>query len=110
MINLEPVAQLVAWVINDYGHIQSHLKRGWLQLEDYNVFKKQIHQIHGQHGHIGRNIEVQFNHWIDKKVHFRIKPDGELNIITFEKFSKCVWNYLKNQKSDYDNYEQLSLF
>lgn len=103
---------LVDWAVNEYGSIQHFLKNGWLQLDDYNLFIKQMKDIHYNnfHGHHSEEIEVRFNHHSDNKVHFEIKPFKE-KIISYNRFSISVWYYLKNYNTDtHDEFEQLTLF
>ena len=100
---------LVDWAVNCYGAILHYLKNNWLQLDDYELFLKQMKEIHytNQHGHYSDYIDVSFNYFRDHKVHFKINPHFKNEkIITYERFSKAVWEYLKKQ----DRCEQLTLF
>lgn len=102
---------LVDWAINDYGKINEYLNKGWLQLNDYDLFLKQMREIHydRMHGHYSDYIKVDFNHYSDNKVHFKIFPYfREERIITYRQFSRNVWNYLKSVPIKND--EQITLF
>lgn len=104
---------LVEWAINIYGSIPRYLEHNRLQLDDYDLFLKQMKEIHynNYHGHFSDDISVWFNHYADGKIHFKIYPTEQLehNIITYQCFSKNVWNYLKDIKI-VKGYEQLTLF
>ncbi len=107
---------LVDWAVNSYGSILHFLKNNWLQLDDYELFLKQMKDIHytNQHTHCSDYIDVSFNHYRDHRVHFKINPIlKDEKIITYERFSKAVWEHLKNigaNRYRHDRCEQLRLF
>jgi len=105
VILLKPVEHelnyLVDWAVNSYGEILYYLEKGWLQLEDYELYKTKMRNIHYDcyHGHCSDEIRVSFNHCSDNKIHFEIpgKFKGE-RICTYDSFSKRVWDYLKGNQ------------
>lgn len=107
---------LVDYSVNRDGSIYHYLKNNWLQLDDYQLFIRQMREIHytNQHSHYNHYIHVSYNHYQDHKVHFKINTFfKEEKIITFEKFSRAVWEYLKNtnaNRSEQGRCEQLTLF
>ncbi|MDQ0270116.1 hypothetical protein [Cytobacillus purgationiresistens] len=112
--NIKELDLLVDWAVNRMDCIRNYLNKGWLQLDAYSLFTREMKDIYynNQRCLWGNYIQVLFNHYLDKKTHFCIesKFKGE-RIIRYEKFSKAVWDYLKN-KSDseqHQEYEQLAL-
>lgn len=107
---------LVDYSVNRDGSILHYLKNNWLQLYDYQLFIRQMKEIHytNQHSHHSKYISVEFNNYRDHKVHFRINPYfTDYKIITYERFSRAVWEYLKNinaNRSEHGSCEQLTLF
>lgn len=112
-VNSSEIDLLVDWAVNRYGSIPYYIKNGWLQLDDYALFLQQMKDIHhnNQHIHSSDYINVWFNHFRDHKVHFKIYSFfKDEKIITYERFSKAVWDYLKNINKQQSKQEQLTLF
>lgn len=100
---------LVDWAVNRDCSILHYLKNNWLQLDNYELFLKQMKEIHytSQHSHYSDYIGISFNHFRDHKVHFKVNHYFKSEkIITYERFSKAVWEHLMKQ----DRFEQLTLF
>ncbi|MED3888274.1 hypothetical protein [Priestia aryabhattai] len=106
----DEIDYLVDHFIRPHHKILHHLEKGWLQLDDYKIFFKQMKEdiyYNDCYAFISSGIiEVHFNHYQDNKVHFHIpaKFDGK-RVCTYEAFSKRVWNYFKGKR-----FKQLTLF
>lgn len=95
-IALEPeVDLLVDWAINTDSTIRHHIKNGQIKLDNFKSFAAKLKRIFCYRGHASDYIYVHFNHWSDKKIHFKINGYQE-KIISFEHFCKEVWKRVKN--------------
>ena len=83
---------LVDWVMNMDSSFYHYSDMGMLKTDDLKEFLKGMKDIYYNclRGHWDDYIYVRFNHWEDKKVHFKIEGYPFM-IISFDQFVKAVW-------------------
>lgn len=96
------IDELVEVYVKPHHKIAHYLKKGWLQLDDFDLFLKVMKEkiyYNDRGGSFNQIVDVSFNHYTDGKVHFSVhgKFKGE-RICTYDAFAKRVWDYFNGSK------------